>query len=347
MVRLLLADVGAGAGTGGAGVTPDPSKIGGSDLAGILGLSPWGTPLAVYARIVGGVQQEDSAPLRRGRALEQAVREMYLGECPDGTFLRGPQTLAHRLPCARASLDDVVATTTTRGDRVLEIKTAGLTEIRRWGESGTDAIPQQYVYQCTWYGGVALSHGIVSTGTVDVAALVAGDLRVYHVPHDPELYGLLEQAVERFWADHVLPRRPPPVTEPLRDVEAVTRLYPADDGDARRWESLSTPEQVAVREWLRARAARRAAEAEEAAWEVRAKLALGTAPQLLGLPEDTGARRIDWRRNKPSTATDWESVARSLSSHIGADAFRRVVDGFTTQKPGARPFVVRELHEEE
>ena len=319
-------------------LTPDESRlIGGSDIAAILRLSPYRTPLQVYARIVAGVRQADSAPLRRGRFLEEAVLRLYAAET-GAELLTGPKLRHPRLPYTRASLDSLAV---RDGRRVVEAKTAGLSEVRYWGEAGTDAVPVHYAPQTTWYAGVGLARGVVDTGDVDVAALVAGDLRVYHLPWDAELFAMLESAVERFWMDHVEPRRPPPVTEPLKDLDAVGSLYPRNDGNARTWASLATPERIAVEEWLRTREEERAAKERRAAWEVRVKLALGTAPQLVGLPEDLGATRIDWKANKDSVRTDWEGLAAALATHVSPGEYKAVLEQHTTTTPGARPLVAR------
>jgi putative phage-type endonuclease len=315
--------------------------VGGSDIAPILGLSPYRTPLQVYARIVAGEQQADSAALRRGRYLEEAVLRLYEAETGARVTEQNVRLTHPRLTFTRASLDG--CSFRDGLDRVVEVKTAGLSEMRHWGEAGTDGVPMGYVYQCCWYAGVGLVRGVVDTGDVDVAALVAGDLRVYHLPWDAELFAMLEAAVERFWVDHVEPRRPPPVTEPLKDLDAVGSLYPRHDGSARPWASLATPERLAVEEWLRAREEERAAKERRAAWEVRVKLALGTAPQLVGLPEELGVTRIDWKANKDGARVDWEAVVRRLINNTGmsAQTVKMLLQKYTTTTPGARPLVAR------
>lgn len=319
-------------------LTPEEIRlVGGSDIAPILGLSPYRTPLQVYARIVAGAQEESSAWLRRGRYLEEAVLRLYEAET-GAQLLTGPKLRHPRMEYTRASLDSLAK---RAGRRVVEAKTAGLSEVRHWGEAGTDGVPMHYVPQTTWYAGVGLARGVVDTGDVDVAALVAGDLRVYHLPWDAELFAMLEAGVERFWVDHVEPRRPPPVAEPLNDLDAVGSLYPRHDGDARTWASLATPERLAVEEWMRAREEERAAKGRRAAWEVRVKLALGTAPQLVGLPEDLGATRIDWKANKDSARTDWAAVADELGNDVSAARYLEVKQKHTTTTPGARPLVAR------
>lgn len=323
----------------------DQARLGGSDMAGLLGLSQWSTPLTIYARVVAALEgrpfkDEDSGPKRRGRHLEQAVLRLYAEETGASLVDVSRLSLSAK-PHLRASLDAIAKRS---GIRVVEAKTAGMSEARQWGEAGTDSIPQAYLFQCTWYVGMALAAKAVDTPEADVAALVAGDLRVYHVGFDAELFAMLEEAAERFWVDHVLPRRPPPVTEPIRDVEAVGSLYPRHAGDARQWDSLSTPEQVAVRECLQARAERKRAEVLEKAWESRLKLALGTVPRVDGLPPDTGATALTWRQNKPGKVTDWEMALKTMRDRgdVSPMAYDALVKEFTTTKDGARPLRVTE-----
>lgn len=329
----------------------DQAKLGGSDMAGLLGLSPWATPLSIYARVVSALEgrplkDEDSSPKRRGRHLEWAVMNLYEAET-GYLVMRGPASEPLARPYQRMSLDAVAYTTTNADDRrVVEVKTAGLSEIRQWGETGTDAIPQGYLFQCTWYLGHALRTQMVDLPTADVAALVAGDLRVYHVPYDAELFAMLEATAERFWVDHVLPRRPPPVTEPLRDVDAVGSLYPRHTGDARQLDSFGAEEQHVIREYLLARNDRKRAEGIEAFWEAKTKMTLGTTPRLEGLPPDTGAKALTWRQSRARIYTDWGAVALELAEHVSGPEYNHIVDKHTTTKDGARPLRVTERDEE-
>lgn len=311
--------------------------VGGSDLAALVGDSPWGTPLSVYARIVGDAPDEDSAPKRRGRHLEEGVRALYCEEM-GATMLEHAKAEHPRLKYTRASVDGIAQ---RAGRRVLEVKTAGLSEVRHWGEAGTDDIPRVYLYQTTWYAGVAGLCGLVDTQEVDVAALIAGDLRVYHVPYDAEMFGLLEEAVERFWVDHVLPRRPPPITVPTVDLGAVSRLYRSHTGDALQWDSLTPEGKVAVAEYLRAKDAEDAAAELRSTWEVRAKLAMGQAPQLVGLPGHLGGGRVDWKQSKGRQVTDWEEATERLLRYVSPGQYAEIIKDVTTTNEGARPFVAR------
>jgi hypothetical protein len=324
----------------------DAAKVGGSDLASLLGRSPWGTPFTLYARIVSALEgrampHEDSAPKRRGRVLEKAVLSLYAEET-GARLLPGPKLGHPRLKYVRASLD---ALADRDGVRVVDAKTAGLSEVRKWGEAGTDEVPEYIILQMCWYAGLGAIAGQTGHEAVDVAALIGGDLRVYSIPWDAELFGTLEQAVERFWVDHVAPRRPPPITEPLTDLPAIGALYPRHEGDAREWGSFTAEEQAWVQQWLRKREMRRAAERLEKTAEANVRMLLGTTPQVVSIPDELGGGRVDYKQNKPSKVTDWEGVAEDLMHKVSPEQYKKAVERNTTTKEGARPLVVRQREE--
>ena len=251
--------------------------LGGSDLAALVGLSEWQTPLTVYARIMAGKWEKKQTPAqRRGILMEDVVRKMYAEDT--GAEILGPVKLRHpRYEFGRASLDDVVRHR-GGGRRVLEIKTDGRDRAHVWGEPGTDEVPDCYAVQTEWYVGVGLETGAIEEDTADVAALLLGvddSPRVYHVKHQPEVYQWLLEAAERFWTDHVLPKRPPPPTTPAREAEAVRRLFQREREPLADFSALPPEDRAAVLAWTEARA--RAAEANDAKddAELRLKLALG------------------------------------------------------------------------
>lgn len=175
--------------------------IGGSDVAPILGLSRWKTPYEVYLDKRGELpSQEDNEPMLWGRALEPVIRQQYAERT--GRVVRLPETiLVH--PEHAFMLANVDGVTDDR--RVLEVKTARTGE--GWGEPGTDEIPEAYALQ--------VQHYLAVTGFVvaDVAVLIGGsDFRLYEVPADTDLQGMLIDAEAAFWR-RVLDGVPPdPVT---------------------------------------------------------------------------------------------------------------------------------------
>lgn len=307
--------------------------LGGSDLASLVGLSPWGTPLTVYARIMSGKWEGKQTPAqRRGTLMEDVVRRMYADDT--GAEMLGAVKMRHpRHEFGRANLDDVVRHR-GGGKRVLEIKTDGRDMAHHWGEPGTDEVPDYYAVQVAYYLGAGLETGAIEEDTADVAVLLLGvddSPRVYRVRHQPEVYEWLLEAAARFWVDHVIPGKPPEPTAPAREAEAVRRLYAKEREPLAEFYSLPPEDRAAVLAWAEARArAKEAGNALDDA-ELRLKLALGWRAGVEGLPADTGLRRLTWKADshgkvswkeafealRKETSASSESVARILKAARG------------------------------
>jgi len=227
------------------------SGIGGSEVAAILGLSPWATPLEVWRRKIGlAPESTSSLRMRRGTHLESWVRDEWAAatgaEVATVPFLRD-RSAPHRV----ASLDGLII---RPGPRVLEVKTAK----HRWD----DGLPIPYELQVRWY--------LAMTGLE--AALVVMDcgddaLHEYPVMRDEELEGEIIEAVDAWWTDHVVGMVPPdPTTPEERKAVALSRLA------GRACEVPATPDaERIVEELLAARAVRDGADA--AAKRLEASLA--------------------------------------------------------------------------
>jgi len=185
--------------------------IGGSDVAAILGLSKWKTPLQVYQEKRGEIEpQADNDAMRWGRYLEPVVRQAYADET--GNEVRVLDELV-RHPANDfmiANLDGFVLPT-DGPRRVFEAKTARTGD--GWGEPGSDQIPQPYLLQ--------VQHYMAVTGFVvaDVAVLIGGsDFRLYEVPEDRELQDMICDACTEFWERVKAGEPPEPVS--YADVQA-------------------------------------------------------------------------------------------------------------------------------
>lgn len=308
-----------------------------TDIAAIVGVSPWKTPLQVWCEKMGADVPATGDDIERGEFLEDGARRWYAHRT--GAVIEQPGTLRHPTrPLVLATPDGLVTLPGAR--KVLEIKMPR--GARGWGEPGTDEIPQHYLLQVAFQIAVTAHMGVTEA---DVFAVLGGAPTIYHVTSDREIEEMLCEAAERFWRDHVEPRRPPPVTEPLGDMDAVGALYPRHEGEAKRWEELPDGDKHDVAQWLRAKARQRSAAADEAALEARVRMLLGTTPSLL-LPDELGGGRVDWKQNKATTKTDWERIVREvLPAYVSPEAYKETLKQFTTTKEGARPLVVRQKEE--
>lgn len=296
----------------------EAKQIGGSDVAALVGLSPWATPLTVYTRIKTGASNGDSPALRRGRLMEPVIRAMYSED--EAVTLLGPASLAHpSLAYVRASLDDV-GRRNGQGRHAVEYKSVFPTEAHGWGEAGTDAVPDYYATQVHWYLGVGLASGALDEATADVAALLLGmedAPRVYRVAHDADVYAWLLEAAERFWRDHVEPSKPPMPTNPAREGEAVRRLYRAEREPLVPFHELPPEDRATVLHYAEARRAEKVAKDEADAAELCLKLALGWRAGVEGLPPDSGLKRVTWTADKRGKVS-WKDAYEALAAETGA-----------------------------
>lgn len=195
--------------------------VGGSDVAAILGLSKYKTPLQVYQEKRGEIEpQADNDAMRWGRYLEPVVRQAYADET--GHEVRVIDQLV-RHPIYEhmiANLDGIVIPE-AGPRRVFEAKTARTAD--GWGEPGSDQIPQPYLLQ--------VQHYMAVTGFVvaDVAVLIGGsDFRLYEVPEDRELQDMICHACTEFW-ERVQAGEPP---EPQTYADMIARYGRASRTDA-------------------------------------------------------------------------------------------------------------------
>ncbi|MBY4798322.1 YqaJ viral recombinase family protein [Collinsella sp. AGMB00827] len=166
--------------------------IGGSDVAAIMGLSPWSSPYRVWLDKTTGVSEDISgkSAVMWGNILEPVVGEHYKQNHPERT-IRRVNAIARSIerPWAQASLDYEVKDPEL-GWGVLEIKTAGLRSADKW-ESG---VPLFYQTQ--------VAHYLSVTGRpfADVAVLIGGqDYREYRIMRDEEDIKAVNAAVDNFW----------------------------------------------------------------------------------------------------------------------------------------------------
>lgn len=191
------------------------SGIGASEVAAILGLSPWQTPLGVYRTKLGVPNEIDEDLAYFGHALEAPIAQWIRDKHPEvGPVEPGISARSVEWPWLTATPDR------SAGDVGLvypiEIKTSSAFSKDKWA----DGVPLYYQAQ-------------VQT-QLAVLGAPFGWLAVLHGGNSPELYRverdeefITEHLIPKtrdFWEQHVLARVPP---EPLTSAEAV-ELWPGD-----------------------------------------------------------------------------------------------------------------------
>lgn len=285
--------------------------IGASEIGVLAGLSRWSTPIRIFEAKVAGLETEGSLAMELGLELEEPIARIHAKRT--GLHLARAATMRHEVhTCALASLDRVafdhpvdkrrrLDSQAELADAVknVEIKSTTWRMRHEWGEPGTDQVPDYFLAQAVWQMGVS---GLRLT---DVVVLFDKDaLETYPVPFNENLWlGLLEIA-ERFWRDHVMTGKPPPVDASDGYKEYLERAFPKVTGVINHVEPGTELEQLAHRHLALKEFGKRL-EQHEKLVSNRLREAIGPA---LGIAGSFGT--IKWHRKDPTTKADWEAIAR-------------------------------------
>ena len=299
--------------------------IGGSDVAAILGVSPWKSPLQLYLEKTGEYREEITPErqriFNRGHRWEPVVVEMLADELSDRghaveVVARNARFRDPEYPFLAAEIDLELM---VDGERLNgEIKTVHPFAAKAWGEPGTDEIPIYYAAQ--------VMHGLMvrPRKRAIVAALIGvDDLRIHWIDRDDETIAAIRARELEFWQRLQDGNPPPPETE-----TDVKWLYPTDKGEAMEADAELLE---LCSELSRAKAAAKTWDNNVEVLAQRIKLRMGHAATLLHRDQVLAT----WKNNKASDKTDWKSAYLSL--HAPAEHLRE----FTKSQPGARPFLLK------
>ena len=187
--------------------------IGGSDIAKVMGLSRWGTPLSLWAEKTGKIPPKDLSNVEAvelGNDLEDFVANKF-SQKTGKAVRRSPKVYQHpQYPYMVAHIDRLV----TGSDELLECKTCSFFKKDEWeGEE----IPQEYILQVMWY------LGITGRRIGHIAVLIGGQSFKYkQIEFDSELFDKMVDAAKDFW-QHV--QDDTPVDIVATDDETLKDLY--------------------------------------------------------------------------------------------------------------------------
>lgn len=198
--------------------------IGGSDIAAILGISPFESPFSLWHRKRGTLPPpQETDPMRWGRRLEDDVVEEYRDRHPAWEVTcTGTWRNRHR-PWQLATPDRAVSHPDgARG--VLEVKTSR--DGADWGRAGGDHIPAHYRAQVLWY------MDTLGVDWCDVAVLISGsDYREYRIGYDSVEAAFLREHGQWF-IDSLYGDQRPPLDGAEATYQALRTLQPDIDGRA-------------------------------------------------------------------------------------------------------------------
>jgi putative phage-type endonuclease len=194
--------------------------IGASEAPAVLGVSPYKSPLELYAEKLGLVEPSvvDLERVEWGRLLEPLLVEKYRRVTGRRAEKEPAYTLrrSRAYPWMVASLDAVIHEADVTAP--LEVKTTGLWKSDEWAEE-----PPLHVQ-------VQVQHQLAVTGWpwASVCVLIAGQRFVWcDVPRDERFIAVLIET-ERAFLERLAAKEPPPVDASQACRELLRRLYPRE-----------------------------------------------------------------------------------------------------------------------
>ena len=202
-------------------------RVGGSEIAAVLGISPYESRFSLWHRKRGDVGPvEVTEPMLWGTLLEPAVAARFAELHPEWSVRTTPAFVHAERDYQTAAPDRLLFPTrrARRARAIYEGKTARVGD--EWGEPGTDQVPPHYGAQCRWYLdclGLEVCH---------VAVLIGGsEYHEYVVHHDQAEADLMRKAAAEFVSSLEAGPRPS-IDEHAATYQAVKDLHPDIDGSA-------------------------------------------------------------------------------------------------------------------
>lgn len=282
-----------------------------TDIACIVRLNPFRAPIDVFLEKTGQRPPFDETVRSKwGHLLEKPIRDDY-AQIHD-VRVEVPGTIVHRTRrWQMATPDGIVypygSPTPLRG---LEIKAHGRDAVwfgnLVYGDPGTDEVPPHELIQSMW------NIDVTGLDRWDLVAFLDGAPIEYIIDRDDELIGMLVEAGEKFFVDHIKTGEPPPPD----GSEAWDALL------KRRWQKnsedlISIDDQPEVmRTVLALRDARAAASDLEARCDTLTQQLKNVIKDKAGLTwRELGKKKpqnIMWKRSKASRHTNWIAVMSDM-----------------------------------
>jgi putative phage-type endonuclease len=259
--------------------------IGGSEVAAILGLSPWSSPVDVWLDKTGRSEPKpENDAMRWGNLLEGIVAKEYAMQ-NNATVRNYGYMIFDEETRQLANVDRLVSVDGSmpscreriRTRKLLEIKTAGFAD---WA----GVVPEYYQLQVQQY--LALT----GCDEADVCCLFMASrkLETYRIEADQNLHKAIAKHCRDWWDRHVIADVPPPP----RSYDDVKALFPKHYNG----EVLASEEQeAALSRYIELAAEIKGKEAEQDKIKMEICRAIGESEALVGL---NGKPLATWKQNK-------------------------------------------------
>lgn len=302
-------------------------KIGASQAAAALGVSPFQTQANLYNELLGNIERGDIGPKGRiGNAIEPVIIQEY--EHATGiTVTPSPDTLIHPdFPWMICHLDGEMPSY----KRILEIKNVGWTMAHQWGSDGDpDGVPMYVMVQCVQQAILA------DVERVDVAAFFGGnELRIYPLIITPEAKNAVISGLINFWDNYIVTKIQPEFTG--HDEALLKKLYwNASNEEVIKVESTETA--LMFQDYRNLKSSIKSAQEKADLMKVSIMEFMGEA----GIVMRDDDIEFTWKKTKDGKKIDWKGAFEHVAYQVGLDkdARDKVVTDFTKVKPGHRMFL--------
>ena len=316
-------------------------------ISGILGCSPYLSPLGAYLRLRKEVFGSESTPaIERGLRFEDVVANTFAANHYDIRVEHNPDFTSDPFYV----VDKDVEYLTGSPDRLLfakdakpgdppiaglEIKTAGIHSKDQWGQKGTDQIPINYLCQCQWYlmffPELTDWHVAVEFFDENESPLLYAE---YLVKRDDEVISAMRKSAINFFEDYVKTSTPPPsdsVDDCVRTY--VRKAFPDDLGTTA---VANAEDNKLVKEYLQAKEEKKRADQRFEFLKTRLQMVIKDNSYF-----DTAYGQISWQRTRDKEVIDYKSLVEFLHPKD------EVIERFKVVKDGYRLFNDKGLKDEQ
>jgi putative phage-type endonuclease len=236
-------------------------SLGASDMAAILGISPYKSAYDVWLEKTDKLppeQEINNDAIEAGNRFERGVlswAQQSLGPLRRNVYLKADSLPIHAILDARVVKDGTP----------VEAKTAGLFSplSGEWGMEHTDQIPDAYLVQ------VQVQMLCSGKDMAFLAAFLGGrGFQMYDIPINVDLQDIIKVKAVEFWDKHVVADVPPVDSLPSLDLISKMNRTPG--------KQVSVADEL-IQEWLSAKEALKQSEDRQAILKAQIYAALGDA----------------------------------------------------------------------
>lgn len=194
--------------------------LGGSDMAAVLGLSPWRSPIDVWLdKTSDTVEEKESEPMYWGNVLEEVVAQEFAKRSGYKVRNNNFTLQSEEYPYLLANIDREIVGL----DAGLECKTANAFKANEWDG---DNVPDAYYIQCQHY------MAVTGKSSWWIACLVGGNTFYYkEIKRNEEVIKAIIDTGAAFW--ELVESKTMPAPDDTKQCEnALKKLYQKSNGQS-------------------------------------------------------------------------------------------------------------------